>query len=53
MANSPTSSVTSLNRSPDWVDLQYLNELMADRATLEGMPKQFMHLKRLLDQGRL
>jgi hypothetical protein len=49
MNNSPISP--SVSRSPDLVDVQYLNELMTDRSVLERLPKRFMHLERLLDQG--
>ncbi|KAI6183205.1 KH domain-containing protein [Aphelenchoides bicaudatus] len=51
LSYSPTSpSMVSSTRSPDLVDVQYLNELMSDRTTLEYLPKRFMHLERILDQ---
>jgi len=39
-----------MDRSPDMIDVHYLNELLNDRAVLESMPKRFMHLERILDQ---
>jgi protein quaking len=49
MLSSPTSPAT--DRSPDMIDIHYLNELMSDKAILDTLPNRLMmHVARILDQ---
>jgi hypothetical protein len=51
MFTPPSSPIISPDRSPDMMDVHYLNELLNDRALLDSLPKRFMHVQRILDQG--